>query len=147
MSFCKSDQKKHAGSGILTCNGSGMFCRPKLGYIGALDTRLISRLQHGGVRKGVQVGTEPRWGPGWPEWVCMYAQSWNGGNRVWWVPRGNPTIGKLELLGLISGEMVLQDGWQGQMDTSKCGNAARFGTCMGAHARSAGGRWEVVVGT
>src|SRR5258708_32338891 len=32
--------------GFLTCNGSGMFCRPKLGYIGALDTRLISRLRH-----------------------------------------------------------------------------------------------------
>src|SRR5258705_10094839 len=60
---------------------------------------------------------------------------------------GTPPIGKLELLGLISDEKVLQDGWQGQMDTSKCGNAAGFGTCMCAHARSARGRWEVVVGT
>src|SRR5258707_10130601 len=32
--------------GFLTHNGSGMFCRPKLGYIGMLDTRLISCLQH-----------------------------------------------------------------------------------------------------
>src|SRR5260221_11522791 len=40
---------------------------------------------------------------------------------------GTPPIGKLEPLGLISGEMVLQDGWQGQMDMSKCGNAAGFG--------------------
>src|SRR5258708_1635306 len=45
MSFCKSDQKSMPVVGFLTCNGSGMFCRPKLGYIGALDTRLISRLQ------------------------------------------------------------------------------------------------------
>src|SRR5260221_9852797 len=44
MSFCKSDQKSMPVVGFLTCNGSGMFCRPKLGYIGALDTRLISRL-------------------------------------------------------------------------------------------------------
>src|SRR5260221_3950602 len=60
---------------------------------------------------------------------------------------GTPPIGQLELLGLISDEKVLQDGWQGQIDTSKCGNAAGFGTCMCAHARSARGRWEVVVGT
>src|SRR5258708_8286787 len=40
---------------------------------------------------------------------------------------GAPPIGKLEPLGLISGEMVLQDGWQGQMDMSKCRNAAGFG--------------------
>src|SRR5258708_9275837 len=83
----------------------------------------------GGVQKGVQVGAEPRWGLGWPEWVHMYAQSWNDGNRVWWVP-STPPIGKLEPLGLISGEMVLQDGWQGWTDMSKCGNVARFGTCM-----------------
>src|SRR5260370_21231638 len=44
MSFCKSDQKSMPVVGFLTRNGSGMFCRPKLGYIGALDTRLISRL-------------------------------------------------------------------------------------------------------
>ena len=50
---------------------------------------------HGGVQKGAQVGTEPRWGPGWPEWVHMYVQSWNGGNRVWWVPRGYPTHRKI----------------------------------------------------
>src|SRR5258708_23073079 len=55
---------------------------------------------------------------------------------------GTPPIGKLELLGLISGEQVLQDGWRGQTDTSKCGNAAVFGMC--AHAWSARGRWVVV---
>jgi len=60
---------------------------------------------------------------------------------------GTPPIGKLEPLGLISGEKVLQDGWQGWMDTSKCGNVARFGACAHAHAQSARGRWEVVVGT
>src|SRR6266446_10313062 len=49
-------------------------------------------------------------------------KSWNGGNRVWWVP-STPPIGKLEPLGLISGEKVLQDGWQGWMDMSKCRNA------------------------
>src|SRR5258707_9830821 len=32
-----------------------------------------------GVWKGVQVGTEPRWGPGWPEWVHMYVQK-----LEWW---------------------------------------------------------------
>src|SRR5258707_4798840 len=57
---------------------------------------------------------------------------------------GTPPIGKLELLGLISGEKVLQDGWQGQTDTSKCRNAARFRmhacTCM--HGVLEGdGRW------
>src|SRR5258705_9147852 len=40
---------------------------------------------------------------------------------------GTPPIGKLEPLGLISGEKVLQDGWQGWTDTSKCRNAAGFG--------------------
>src|SRR5258707_3538482 len=57
---------------------------------------------------------------------------------------GTPPIGKLELLGLLSGEMVLQDGWQGRMDTSKCGNAGRFGThmCMCMHRVPEGdGRW------
>ena len=77
--------------------------------------------------------------------ACM-RKSWNGGNRVWWVPRGYP-IGKLEPLGLISGEKVLQDGWQGWTDMSKCGNVARFGMCVCTHAWSARGRWEVVVGT
>ena len=48
-----------------------------------------------GVWKGVQVGMEPGWGPGWPEWVRMYAQTWNGGNKVWWVPRGYPTHRKI----------------------------------------------------
>ena len=60
---------------------------------------------------------------------------------------GTPPIGKLELLGLISGEKVLQDGWQGWTDMSKCRNAARFRTCAHMHAWSARGRWEVVVGT
>src|SRR5260370_33460995 len=46
ISFCKSDQKSMPVVGFLTHNGSGMFCRPKLGYIGTLDTRLISCLQH-----------------------------------------------------------------------------------------------------
>ena len=49
---------------------------------------------HRGVQKGVQVGMEPGWGPGWPEWVHM-CKSWNGGNRVWWVPRGYPTHRKI----------------------------------------------------
>src|SRR5260221_7173865 len=40
--------------------------------------------------------------------------------------------------------MVLQDGWQGRMDMSKCGNAARFRMCV--HARmhrvlEGDGRW------
>ncbi len=39
------------------------------------------------------------------------------------------------------------DGWQGQMDTSKCSNVAGFGTHACTHAQSAGGRWEVMVGT
>src|SRR5258707_7333692 len=57
---------------------------------------------------------------------------------------GTPPIGKLEPLGLISGEKVLQDGWQGWMDMSKCGNAAGFGVHM--HVRMHGvlegdGRW------
>src|SRR5258708_7032551 len=30
--------------GFLTCNGSGIFCRPKLMYRGRLDTELISHL-------------------------------------------------------------------------------------------------------
>src|SRR6266436_6602479 len=42
---------------------------------------------------------------------------------------GTPPIGKLEPLGLISGEKVLQDGWQGWTDTSKCRNAAGFRVC------------------
>src|SRR5260370_1199153 len=50
MSFCKSDQKSMPVVGFLTRNGSGMFCRPKLGYIGALDTRLISCLQQAQVQ-------------------------------------------------------------------------------------------------
>ena len=60
---------------------------------------------------------------------------------------GTPPIGKLEPPGLISGEMVLQDGWQGWTDMSKCSNAAGFGTHAVAHAQSAGGRWGVVVHT
>src|SRR5260221_12996550 len=44
MSFCKSDQKSMPVVGFLTRNGSGMFGTPKLGDIGALETRLISRL-------------------------------------------------------------------------------------------------------
>src|SRR5260221_10141019 len=53
---------------------------------------------------------------------------------------GTPPIGKLEPPGLISGEMVLQDGWQGWTDMSKCGNAAGFGTCV--HGVPEGdGRW------
>src|SRR5260221_9240245 len=101
---------------------------------------------HGGVQKGVQVGTEPRWGLGWPECACMHkvgmVEIGCGGYLG-----GTPPIGKLELLGLISGEMVLQDGWQGWTDTSKCGNAAGFGARAHVHAQSARGRWEVVVGT
>src|SRR5258708_33152102 len=60
---------------------------------------------------------------------------------------GTPPIGKLEPLGLIRGEKVLQDGWQGWMDTSKCGNVARFGACAHAHAQSARERGECVVST
>ncbi len=28
----------------------------------------------GGAQKGAQVGTEPEWGLGWQEWVCMHVQ-------------------------------------------------------------------------
>ena len=54
---------------------------------------------------------------------------------------GTPPIGKLEPLGLISGEKVLQDGWQGQTDASKCGNAAGFGVhaCMECQREMGGG--------
>ena len=45
MSFCDSDQKSMLVVGFLTHNGSGIFCRPKLGYRGRLDTELISHLQ------------------------------------------------------------------------------------------------------
>src|SRR5258708_6244016 len=45
MSFCDSDQKSMPIVGFLTCNGSGIFCGPKLVPIGGLDTELISRLQ------------------------------------------------------------------------------------------------------
>src|SRR5258707_15584093 len=45
MSFCDSDQKSMPIVGFLTCNGSGIFCGPKLIPIGGLDTELISRLQ------------------------------------------------------------------------------------------------------
>src|SRR5258708_31918592 len=51
MSFCKSDQESMPVVVFLTRNGSGMFCRPKFGYIGALDTRLISRLHR--ANKGI----------------------------------------------------------------------------------------------
>jgi len=34
--------------GFLTCNGSDIFCRPKLRYIDRLDTELICHLQHSG---------------------------------------------------------------------------------------------------
>src|SRR5258707_7879740 len=44
MSFCDSDQKSMPIVGFLTCNGSGIFCGPKLIPIGGLDTELISRL-------------------------------------------------------------------------------------------------------
>src|SRR5258708_28608876 len=44
MSFCDSDQKSMPIVGFLTCNGSGIFCGPKLVPIGGLDTELISRL-------------------------------------------------------------------------------------------------------
>src|SRR5258707_325940 len=37
-----------------------------------------------------------------------------------------PPIGKVVPLGLVCDEKVLQDGWQGQMDTSKCRNVAGF---------------------
>src|SRR5258708_29832898 len=45
MSFCDSDQKSMPIVGFLTCNGSSIFCGPKLVPIGGLDTELISRLQ------------------------------------------------------------------------------------------------------
>ena len=60
---------------------------------------------------------------------------------------GTPPIGKVVPLGLVCDEKVLQDGWQGQTDASKCGNVARFRTHAHMHAWSARGRWEVVVGT
>src|SRR5260221_8263020 len=47
-------------------------------------------------------------------------------------------------LGLVCGEKVLQDGWQGRTDTSKCGNAARFGTRAHVHMHrvlEGDGRW------
>src|SRR5258708_35822359 len=44
-----------------------------------------------GVRKGVQVGVEPGWGLGWPEWVCMYAQKLENEEWVWWAHRKYPT--------------------------------------------------------
>src|SRR5258707_7050365 len=59
---------------------------------------------------------------------------------------GTPPIGKVVPLGLVCDEKVLQDGWQGWTDTSKCGNAAGFRMCTRA-CRSAGGRWEAVVCT
>ena len=71
--------------------------------------------------------------------VHVCAKSWNGGNRVWWAHRGTPPIGKVVPLGLVCDEKVLQDGWQGWTDTSKCGNVAGFGMCVHTHALSAGG--------
>src|SRR6266436_3965260 len=47
-------------------------------------------------------------------------------------------------LGLVCGEKVLQDGWQGRTDMSKCGNAARFGTRAHVHMHrvlEGDGRW------
>src|SRR5258708_38370574 len=96
--------------------------------------------------------------------VCRWAWSLGGGwvgrsgcacmHKSWKMKSGcgghiesTPPIGKVVPLGLVCDEKVLQDGWQGQMDMSKCGNVARFGMRTCTHAWSAGGRWEEVVGT
>src|SRR5258708_16261115 len=43
-------------------------------------------------------------------------------------------------LGLVCGEKILEDGWQGRTDASKCGNVAGFGMRM--HGVPEGdGRW------
>src|SRR5258708_38978673 len=57
---------------------------------------------------------------------------------------GTPPIGKLVPLGLVCDKKVLQDGWQGRTDMSKCRNAVGFGTraCMHMHGVPEGdGRW------
>src|SRR5258708_26607084 len=51
MSFCDSDKKSMPVVGFLACNGSGIFCGPKLIPIGGLDTELISCLHCGQVKK------------------------------------------------------------------------------------------------
>src|SRR5258707_14414474 len=53
-------------------------------------------------------------------------------------------------LGLVCGEKVLQDGWQGWMDASKCGNVAGFGmrmhACMHRVPEGDGRRWWALNG-
>src|SRR5260221_13838570 len=96
--------------------------------------------------------------------VCRWAWSPGGGRvgqsgctcmcKSWKMKSGcgghiesTPPIGKVVPLGLVCDEKVLQDGWQGWTDMSKCGNVAGFRTHAHAHAQSAGGRWEGVAGT
>src|SRR5260221_8568533 len=78
--------------------------------------------------------------------TCM-CKSWKMKSGCGGHIESTPPIGKVVPLGLVCDEKVLQDGWQGWTDMSKCGNAARFGTHACVHAWSARGRWEEVVGT
>src|SRR5258707_9052402 len=100
----------------------------------------------GGVWKGAQGGTEPRGQVGWCGCACM-CKSWKMKGGCGGHIESTPPIGKVVPLGLDCDEKVLQDGWQGQTDISKCGNVAGFGTHTCAHAWSARGRWEGVLGT
>ena len=47
--------------GFLTCNGSGIFCGPKLVPIGGLDTELISHLHRVGPHGCPEVGNWENW--------------------------------------------------------------------------------------
>src|SRR5258708_1067653 len=61
-----------------------------------------------------------------------------------------PPIGKVVPLGLVCDEKVLQGGWRGQMDASKCGNVAGFGMhtwmCMHGVLEGDGRRWWALNG-
>src|SRR5258708_14977341 len=62
---------------------------------------------------------------GWSGCTCM-CKSWKMKSGCGGHIESTPPIGKVVPLGLVCDEKVLQDGWQGQTDMSKCGNAAGF---------------------